>query len=236
MAVAVRVAGFQAPQQQRSRRTLGRIVEATETLLLERGPEGLTVADVVARADTSVGAFYARFESKDDAVAYAHARFWDELRDRWSAFLAPERWAGVPAESIVAEVIRRFCRLFLSSDGRARGLLRELLARRDEAQLERIHELDAEIAGMMARLLASRRDELGHPRPGEAAEEGFRRVISAVRDHVLFGTAGSPAKSSAERSLVLSLVQMYGSLLRTDSPPEDYGALLARCSAAHHPR
>lgn len=233
MEVHGRVAGFKAPRQERSRRTLGRIVEATETLLLERGPEGLTVADVVARADTSVGAFYTRFESKDDAVAYVHARFWDDVRERWSAFLAPERWVGVPVESIVAEVIRRFCRLFLSSDGRARGLLHELLARRDAAQLQRIGELDAEIAGMMARLLVSRRHELGHPQPGEVAAEGFHRVISAVRDHLLFGGAASTTGSAAERGLVLSLVQMYGSLLRTGSPPEDYGALLARCSAAH---
>lgn len=240
--MAERANGFQAPRQERSRRTLGRIVEATEWLLLERGPDGLTVKDVVARAETSVGAFYTRFGSKDDAVVYVQARFWDEVRGQWADFLAPERWEGVGAGPIVAEVIRRFCRLFLSGEVRARALLNELVVRRDEKLLARIRELDAEIARMMGRLLESRWDELGHPRPGEAVEVGFRRVISAVRDQVLIGSAAPTgaervqSEAEAERDLVLSLVQMYGSFLRTGSEPGDYGALLSQCAVVHRTR
>ena len=56
------------PVQARSRRTLARILDASLTLLGERGRDGLTVQDIVSRAGTSVGSFYARFSGKEDLL------------------------------------------------------------------------------------------------------------------------------------------------------------------------
>lgn len=240
--------GFQRPQQERSRRTLARIADATEALLRERGPDQITVQNVVSRADSSVGAFYTRFRSRDDAVAYVHQRFWGEVHCRWSDFLAPESWIGVPAAMLIAEVVRRYCRVFLSDAGRGRAFLLELLTRQDEFLLARLRTLHAEIAAMMGRLLEARREELNHPCPAEAAEKGFRVVLAAVRDHVLFGDEDAGGERPAPddggsrginlgfgdgaRTLVLSLTQMYGGLLGIEAKPADYGELLEMCAAA----
>lgn len=58
------------PQQDRSRRTLERMLDAARELLGDRGPEGLTVTGITRRARTSVGSFYARFDGKDDLLRY----------------------------------------------------------------------------------------------------------------------------------------------------------------------
>ena len=55
------LAWVRAPQQARSQETLDRILDAAERLVSEKGFEDTTVADVVARAGSSVGAFYTRF-------------------------------------------------------------------------------------------------------------------------------------------------------------------------------
>lgn len=204
--------------------------------------------NVVSRADSSVGAFYTRFRSRDDAVAYVHQRFWGEVHCRWSDFLAPESWIGVPAAMLIAEVVRRYCRVFLSDAGRGRAFLLELLTRQDEFLLARLRNLHAEIAAMMGRLLEARREELNHPCPAEAAEKGFRVVLAAVRDHVLFGDEDAGGERPARddggsrginlgfgdgaRTLVLSLTQMYGGLLGIEAKPADYGELLEMCAAA----
>ena len=63
------------PMQERSQRTLERILSAAETLILEVGFEGATVAEIVRRADSSVGAFYTRFKDKDALLRCLIDRF-----------------------------------------------------------------------------------------------------------------------------------------------------------------
>jgi hypothetical protein len=75
--------GVRPPKQERSRKTLERIVAAALELLQESGVEGTTVSDIVDRANTSVGSFYARFKGKDDLLRYLRDRFQDEVLDRW---------------------------------------------------------------------------------------------------------------------------------------------------------
>lgn len=227
-AVAERLDGFHAPQQDRSRRTLDRIARATEALLLEQGPAGVTVQEVVAAADTSVGAFYTRFESRDAAVAFVRERSWEEARERWREFLAPDAWKGIGTEAVVAEVIRSFCRALLATDRPTRSFYLDLLRRGEENDLERIRRLDREIAELVGRLLGPRLEGSGAVEPSRAAAKGFLRLISGLRDQLLFDPEGD------ERELILILTQMYSGLLGLE-PPSSYRELLATCVTARRP-
>lgn len=228
-APGVRLEGFWEPRQERSRRTLDRIAGATEALLSERGAGDLTVEDVVARADTSVGAFYTRFDSKRVAVAYVRELSWDDARRTWCAFLAPEDWEEVPTPAVVCEIIRRFARVLLAGDRPTRALYLDLLRRGDEEGLERVRQLDREIARLVGRLLETRAGVPGETSDGRTAREGFLRVISGLRDHLLFGGRGE------ERFLILRLTQMYAGLLGLRAPGS-YGELLALCTTARRLR
>lgn len=224
-----RLEGFREPRQERSRRTLDRIAGATEALLSGRGSGALTVQEVVTRADTSVGAFYARFDSKEVAVAFVRERSWDEARQLWRRFLDPEAWGDVPTPALVAEVIRRFGRILLAEDRPTRALYLHLLRREDEEGLECVRALDRDVADLMGRLLEARAPGSGVRVDGRAAREGFLRVIAGLRDHLLFG------RRDHDRSILLRLTQMYAALLDLEAPAS-YGELLTMCADARRRR
>ena len=90
------------PRQARSQETLERILDAAEALVTEKGFEDSPVAEIVARADSSVGAFYARFHDKEGLLHALYERYFSEAVATTDAALAPERWQGAS----VAELIR----------------------------------------------------------------------------------------------------------------------------------
>ena len=61
-----------SPQQLRSRQTLDRLLDAAEAVIREEGISELTVAKVVKRGQSSVGAFYRRFPDRE-ALLFAVA-------------------------------------------------------------------------------------------------------------------------------------------------------------------
>ncbi|MGM0670184.1 MAG: TetR/AcrR family transcriptional regulator, partial [Gemmatimonadota bacterium] len=93
------------PKQDRSQETLDRISRAALELMAERGVEGATIASIVARAEASVGSFYARFPSKDDLVRYLRDRVWTEARERWDQALTAESWSGRSTREVVEGVV-----------------------------------------------------------------------------------------------------------------------------------
>ena len=62
------------PKQERSRRSFERVQDAALALLVERGPDAFTLAEVCTRADASMGAIYNRVNGKDDLVRLIHER------------------------------------------------------------------------------------------------------------------------------------------------------------------
>ena len=57
-----------APQQERSRAALRKIVGAAATLIAARGLEGFSMADVAAESGIPVASIYRRFRGKDDLI------------------------------------------------------------------------------------------------------------------------------------------------------------------------
>lgn len=221
--------GFRAPQQERSRETLRAMVEAIADLLAEKSSERISVQEMVERAETSVGAFYARFADKDAAVRYTQDEFWAGIRARWDRALEPGRWAGARPVAILAGVIRTFTWLMVRDRRWLRGFLREALGTPGAAIVERIHALDRHIAARMAALLAARAAACGSAVPAGAAGDGFLRVLSAVRDFVLFRPDEAPTRREVER-LVLTLTRMYGGTLELAPLPRSYAELRALCA------
>lgn len=218
--------GFRPPRQERSRVTVERIVRATQELLAERGPEGTTVEQIVARADSSVGSFYARFEDRDAAVRYVEERFWTDVESRWAAYLDPERWEGRSTLEIIARVVRDLVRAMIADRASLRAFLAPALAHPRANLIERISALDGLISRRFGALLRQTNPSIYESREARVIEDGFARVLGAIRDAVLFGEA-SP---EADRRLALSLVHMYGSSLGLDDLPSTWTDLLARCA------
>ena len=80
------------PQQERSQRTLERLLDAAEAIILEQGVEAANVAAVAKRAKSSVGAFYARFQDKETLVRAVCERFAFQARATMEGALPLGKW------------------------------------------------------------------------------------------------------------------------------------------------
>ena len=67
---------------QHKQETRARVLQAAASAIRARGPNGVAVTEIMARAGLTHGGFYAHFGSKNDLVGQAVATMFDEVRDR----------------------------------------------------------------------------------------------------------------------------------------------------------
>ena len=80
-----------------------RVLETAARLFRERGFKGVGVAELMDAAGLTHGAFYGQFESKEDLMAQAVARAYEELDERWRK--AAARTPGEPLAGVVASYV-----------------------------------------------------------------------------------------------------------------------------------
>lgn len=164
------------PRQERSRQTHERLMNAAEQLFDERGDQGFTIADLAARAGTSVGTVYRRFSTKEDILLAVQERFHQEhevqILGRW----ATQDWTGMDDREMVENLVRS-----LAVRWRQHApLMRVLMARRLQGREDQVYRNS--IAAMKRRsatfqaVLMTRRDSIVQPDPEEAIQFAFRMV------------------------------------------------------------
>jgi len=173
------------PRQARSQDTLERILDAAEALVADKGFEDATVAEVVRRADSSVGSFYTRFRDKEGLLYALYERYLEQATATTDAALDPVRWEWATIPEIVGAVTR-----FLVSVYREReGLIRAFVLRNhsDPDFRARQERLSHYVSDKLSRLLLARAREIQHPDSARAAAFGLAMVASAIESIVLFG-------------------------------------------------
>ena len=203
------------PLQERSARTLERIVQATEELLRTKSLEQVTIREIVQRAKCPIASFYARFKSKDDLLPH--------LYERYDARIGPEvqsKISGVDFTSLDLPTAVELCvELILDSYSRDKWLMREvaLFARRNPGAIGK--DMRRNRSGMhtrAAQVFASFGKQIRHKDPVRAAEVGIFLVASVARETVLFGEAPHATATALSReALRATLVHTFLSFLRT---------------------
>jgi AcrR family transcriptional regulator len=172
-------------RQERSRKTLERLLDAAEVLLAEGGLDAATVPAIAARSGLSVGVVYRRFPDKDALIRAVYERFFARSREGNRAALDPARWIGVPT----ARIVRSLVAGMVTGYRQRRGLLRALLlyaeTHPDRRFRRRAEQLNHEAFDGIGALLLSRRRDLAHPDPGDAVRFCLIAVGSALRTLVL---------------------------------------------------
>ncbi|MEJ5254618.1 MAG: TetR/AcrR family transcriptional regulator [Acidimicrobiales bacterium] len=181
-----------APRQARSHETFERFVEATRQLLDEKPFDEITVADIVRKAERTVGSFYARFDDKYGVLYELMSRINRRITDVVRAFCDPVRWEGHPVDDFVAESVR----LNVQAYRRTTPLFRAALcaASSDERFRRARVEVMQFCAEAQKQFLLSRVDELGCADPARASDQMFELVAATLDHELLFGrfTTTSP--------------------------------------------
>ena len=192
-----------APVQARSRRTLSRILDATQALIAEKGRDALTVHDIVARAKTSVGSFYARFSGKEELLAYLEQGVWTRARSEWDEALAARIRGTATLEERLHSIVTLLVELSqdpelrhwddaASGDGDARAFARH----REAAVLAYLLEL---------------RPHVRHPTPERAIELSYAAVWGALKER---------PEGWQDAALVEELTRLWTSYLGKVEAPE----------------
>jgi TetR/AcrR family transcriptional regulator, transcriptional repressor for nem operon len=70
---------------QHKQETRFRVLKEAASAIRAKGPDGVAVTDIMARAGLTHGGFYAHFASKNELVGEAIVTMFDEVRDRMTA-------------------------------------------------------------------------------------------------------------------------------------------------------
>ena len=195
------------PQQARSQETLERILDAAEALVTEKGFADTPVAEVVSRAGSSVGAFYARFRDKDALLHALYDRYFEQAMATADAALDPARWEGASLREIVNAVVGFLVEIYREQ----RGLIRAFVIRNhvDPEFQARRARLSHHVNTQLSLLLLARCDEISHPDPERATAFGLTLVFSTLDSVMLFGEMRSGVLSLSDEALAAELTNAY---------------------------
>lgn len=168
-------AQIKTPKQNRSRRTLERIVDASLELLATEGAEGLTIHRVVEKAGSSVGSFYARFKGKDDLLDYLAERVWTQALERWHADLAAPDWDEMDLTRTVETAVT----LVIEAQ-RSRSAYLEVLDQANSSRAPAYEQFRTERLARLAEILMKRRDDIVRDDAQQAVRLGLRAVVGVV--------------------------------------------------------
>ncbi len=196
------------PLQDRSRRSLERVLAAGTDVLAEKGYDGLSIGEVSQRSGVSVGSIYQRFGSKAvlfDALQEAiltridaeQAALYDDLGD------------GKSDAELVAVAVHRIAAHFRRNE----ALLRVMILRGavDETTRSRGSRSSMVAAANFEALLRERVKRFRHPDPVLACDVAFRIVYASLTRRIMSGPTFE--LSRAGKKLVLISVPSKDSTL-----------------------
>jgi len=163
------------PKQLRSQRTLERLVRASLQILDEEGPDGLTVHALVTRAGSSVGSFYARFDGKEELLAYLGERVWREAAARWDAAMASRELDGLALGEVVEGSVR-----LLGDAAQTRATYLRGLSRAAGIGDEAYAAFQAHVLRGVEGLLLECRGAMLHPDPEVAVRVGLVAAMAVL--------------------------------------------------------
>lgn len=204
-------------KQPRGRRTLGRLLDAAEELISEKGIEDTTVADVAARAGCSVGAFYHHFRDKGALLRVLLDRLGQEFRETMRAAVDPGRWEG----ATIAEILEAYLQFSIEMGREWAGLQRAklVLSLRDPAFGEKSFELQRELGARLRELLLARKDEVGHRDPYLAIDFALEQLRSMLMMRLDGALLRAGLESTTDADFVREAIWSVCSYMQIPSPP-----------------
>ncbi|QGS31758.1 TetR/AcrR family transcriptional regulator [Cupriavidus metallidurans] len=164
---------LQPPRQRRARETEQALLAAGRKLLAERDFAAVSVAQIAAACQVSVGAFYGRFRDKMAFFDALRTLVMEESDASVARYMAEHRWGEVPARQIVEKTMR----FLVNGCHNNRGVIRASLKHSSTRPEEWLpHQKNGE--EIVERLVALLTPRL--PGPAEANEVRVRFAMQMV--------------------------------------------------------
>jgi AcrR family transcriptional regulator len=180
-------ASVRTPKQKRSRESLERVLDASTTLLEEKGFDAFTIQDVSQRADVSVGAIYARFGSKESLLRAVHRHAMDSIRPEHEAVATADGRPDRPVREVIVAAVQMVAAIFRGNEKLLRAFMH--LGAVDDEISRRGSENSRDLARQFASTVLAHRDAITHADPETAVDVAFRMAYCTFARQVMYGPA-----------------------------------------------
>ncbi|HEX9162505.1 MAG TPA: TetR/AcrR family transcriptional regulator [Thermoanaerobaculia bacterium] len=191
------------PKQERSLKTLNRLLDAAERVIEEGGLDAATVPAIAKRAGVSVGVVYRRFKNKDALIRGVYERLLWRVSEQNSMMLAALSQAKYPLHDLLRGVIHGA----VEGNRRKRNLLYSLFqyarTHKDAAMRREAGKINRASTAAFTALMLTHRDQIKHPDPEEAIQFAVLTLAAVIRSVIIEeeGTHGLDAPANLEDEL-----------------------------------
>jgi len=191
-------------------------LRAAEKLILEKGLADASVPEIVRRAGSSVGGFYARFPDKDALLRALEERFFAEMLTRVAKLADAGRWGDAPIAVIASACAGELVAVFRER----RNLIAAFLhtSTRDPELLADAIRFRAATAEHIATLLLPRRHELRHPDPRLAIDLGVQFAFALMLQLVVVGDVRAGGRVLSDRELQAEIERNFLAYIGAPQP------------------
>lgn len=199
-------------QQTRSERTQTRLIDAAEALILEKGTEATSIADIAARAGSSVGTVYHHFKDKKALFLALFARMTERYKALNAAGADPARWQG----ATIRDLMRGYLELTMAAyreNAAAKAAVSVVMA--DFPELARHYaEIQAETRKALYALMHERRAEVGHPDPDAALAFTIDTLAALMRARMDPAQRAASLQDLSDEDFVAQVLSLAATYLR----------------------
>jgi AcrR family transcriptional regulator len=195
------------PKQARSRETLRRLLEAAEQLILEKGLADASIPEIVRRAGSSVGGFYARFHDKNELLRALEERFVRDVSRRVDELVDETRWRGATLASIVEAAAGELVGIARDKHNLIAAFLHRAV--HDEAFKAEALRFRQAIGARVSGFLLGRRDELTHPDPALGVDLGIQFAFALMLQTLIVPDVRAAGRALSDAELAREIARNF---------------------------
>jgi len=206
-----------APQQERSRESLRKLLKAAAEVLGQHGVEGATIPRIARHAGLTPGAVYRRFHDKDALLEQVILGILERQLERTRNGMTPEAAAQIPLPVFVEQVINGMVLSYRMNAPLLRALRSFVRGRAHTPFWKKASRLEVQSFELVLELFLTHRAEIRHPDPRAAIAMGLTMAISTLFEVVVMPLDLGPMKNfipkddlGLRRELTLAFLRYLG--------------------------
>jgi AcrR family transcriptional regulator len=180
-----RVRNGLAPQQERSRESLRKLLKAAAEVLGQHGVDGATIPRIAHHAGLTPGAVYRRFHDKEALLEEVILGILERQDERMKTGLTPEKAAQIPLPVFAEQVVGSMVISYRANAALLRAMRMFAQSRQETAFYRKISKIEVRSFERVIELFLAHRKEIKHPDPRTAISLGFMLLSSLLYDWVV---------------------------------------------------
>ncbi|MEI7623896.1 MAG: TetR/AcrR family transcriptional regulator [Actinomycetes bacterium] len=193
------------PKQARSIESTNRMLDAAESLMREGGPRAITIEAVIERSGTSMGSFYARFESREGLFQALHERFLNYVIEE-DLF---QQLEDAIAQPDLASAVHTFIsRLYLMQQKHRDATAFFLIFNSGDAVMRtQGAEISREFAELLYRLVKAHRSEVTHKNIRVASDFASMMITGIALQGLIYEPGEFTGRARSTKQIIDSTSQ-----------------------------